>query len=93
MAASRGRPMVRRMAAKTGELKMTEYNWADDDARELAAALDHCKWCEGEIDRLTAERDRLRTALVQIVHTAPWSDYEGHKECLEIARRAGSEEK
>ena len=47
---------------------MSGYNWADDDARELAAALEQCKWYESEIARLTEDNNRLED-MVRGIHT------------------------
>lgn len=41
-----------------------------------------------EIERLTAQVERQRRALENICKTAPWSDFEGHKSCLQLARNA-----
>ena len=38
--------------------------------------------------RLEAEIERLRAALERIVSTAPWSDIDGHNQCLIEARKA-----
>jgi len=39
---------------------MSDYNWADDDARELAVALEQCKWLEAENAKLRAALEEIR---------------------------------